>query len=308
MKKMKKIVILLIGLLIVSCTNDDESSKPTVNKSIVSITENNYRNDKLFSFRKLSFSNDQLTRIEYSDKRRDDYSYNSNGLVSKITEYDPNNILSVTTLYSYDEKGRISTLEKYSSPSSTIFNNAHYVFTYSSGKISRQEYNVNQVTPLNPHDFLLNSNNEIITDIIFKDGYSYYYTYANSNIVNTSFYSISVTQGTNMKLSYTNLKNDFNYKKYLFGKEWKLNNFLSVLSSTNTIFELSENLVSNVTIDRSTHQYNNPPDYSNYYKNIAFNYEFNESNQMTKETREITQKIDGVISPVSKSEFIFEYK
>jgi hypothetical protein len=306
---MKKIVILIIGVLIVSCTNDDESSKPTLNKSISSITENNYKNDKLYSFRKLSFSNDELIRIEYSDKRHEEYSYNSNGLVSKITEYDSNNILSLTMLYSYDDNGRINKIERHPSPSQTLQTNANYVFTYTPDKITLKVYSENQDTPPRAHDLLLSSNSEIITDIVFPDIYKKYHTYINGNLVTSSFYSDSGNLGINMKLSYTNLKNDFNYKKYLFGKEWKLNNFLNNYQFRNIyLYELSENLVATATTDHSTNQYNNPPDYSNYYQNIIFNYEFNDDNQITKETQDYTQKIDGVISPVSKSEFIYEYK
>ena len=279
---MKKILILITTLLIVSCSKDDSDFSNSIsNTNLVSITKNYYNNNILYTFEKLNFYEQKLINIQYKDGSYDDYQY-SNNLVSSILEFDLNDILMWTTTYKYDNDGRI--IEISIKPSST-----------NSTQVTREKiisYNTDQIICVctwsgggyNKYEFTLNTNGEITSEKLFdingnQISQTISYNFSNKNLLSfTIINSITNTQEVS-NFTYSNLKNDYNYKKYLFGTKWKTNSFLwhkqqfGVFPSGNYESETSENLVSS---------------FSDNSRNYSFNYIFNEKNQIIKETQNFT--------------------
>ena len=64
---MKKIFILILGFLIVSCSqNDSDCPNSISNTNLVSITKNYYNNNVLYAFEKLNFYDQRVINIQWS--------------------------------------------------------------------------------------------------------------------------------------------------------------------------------------------------------------------------------------------------
>ncbi|MBF4491590.1 hypothetical protein IR010_03485 [Flavobacterium sp. MR2016-29] len=299
---MKKIMMLLAGFLAVSCSNDDiVSSAPQ--KKLSSIKMNYYQNDKLMTFRNFTFLNDQLVTIKYQESAREDYTYNIQGLVSQILIYNLSGRLITTITYSYDTAGRIT--EKSFKTFVTDTGepvNVNFVFTHLADKIVvAKTYNGD----IQNEEILMNSNKKIIKQVLKPDIHSATFQYENDNVTSskTFIFNLESTES----YSYNTLKNDYNYRKYIFGNEWKLNDYLDTFDNGSTYFVYlqSENLISEYTSSPS--RIDNSSNKTAVYKRI-FTYNFNDQKQIYKETEIYSRIVDGTTENIGKSEFIYTYK
>jgi hypothetical protein len=311
---MKKIIILMIGVLIASCSNDNSENEVQVltkNIGLSTITKK-YYNETNFNYHidKLYFKNEKLSVFRYQNGTYDGYKYNDANLLSSIEKYDSKNSALSTTNFYYDSLGRIieidevpNSIESSVSRKSTI--------AYNTDKII-----VTAITRpylyLETFELLLNNTNEIISYNITEfngrpiiSNIQQQYNYKNGNLTNIN--------SPRDIISYSTIKNDFSYKKNIFGKEWKKNNLLINLLTyyrpINNIYErniyetevyqteVSENLISDYTKSYA-------PD--SYY-NIKADYEFNDQNKITKEIKNFTVTTKGDTKFLGKSEFIYEY-
>jgi hypothetical protein len=303
---MKKIILLFTGLLIVSCSNEELGNSDT-KSGLVSIRENRYMNNQLTTYKTLNFSDDKLITIDYYDDRDyDEYAYNDQGLVSKIIEHQaPGGVYMITT-YLYDEKGRIIEFNKIPGPLYSFPEKGKYEFTYLSDKIIlTTTYDAAKPEKV---EISLNASNNITKRTIFYDAYSYNYTYENGNLTDNSlFYKNKFLTGDYTKYVYSNLKNEYNYKKFIFGKEWKLNSYINgIYLNTPDLTDLSENLVSEY-MTSSVDQIN-PADYT-YILTSKYKYVFNDKNQMEKQTISCKTVINGIPSAnMTTYELLYTYK
>jgi hypothetical protein len=277
---MKKIVTLIVGLLIISCSNDDSTDVNSItNENLVSITKNEYSNNNFSASQKLIFFKGKLNNIQYHDGSYDNYQYDNN-LVSRILRFDSNGLFWTNT-YLYDNDGRIIEITRIPGPTNVqIKNVAKFSFIYKTNQIL-----INAVyTPGDSltYELILDQNNKIINERwlsingnIITNFIYWTNTFTNGNLSN----SLRENDGNytyNLSYSYNNIKNDFNYNKFLFGKHWKnnicLDLFKNVLSVEGGLQITSEYLVTN-----SNRNHND------FSENFTYNYTFNEKNQITKE-------------------------
>ncbi|TDP00166.1 hypothetical protein [Flavobacterium sp. 245] len=300
---MKKIVLLLVGLSMISCSNEELGSSE--NKTdLVSIQENQYLDNELWRHKTFHFADNKLVNIEYeSPGYRDEYTYNDKGLVSKVIENWDVGLILRTTTYIYDDKGRIIEYNKIPGNVNPDLSTAKYTFTYFSDKILctiTYESGNSQTT-----EFLLDANQNIVKEHEINSNYSYVYTFENGNLTETSLFDKNV-KGTSTKYKYSNLKNELQYNQFVFGKEWKLNSFLSSIHPGNSILiGLSENLISE---HKSTYADPiNPNDHTQII-NSTFNYSLNDKNQMEKQTILYTSTTNGIVDVNLRTEISYTYK
>jgi len=299
---MKKIFILIIGFLIVSCSKDDSECPNSIsNAKLVSITKNYYSNNSFASSEKLNFYDDKLINIQYSDGSYEDYQYNNN-LVTRILKFEQDESLFWTYTYLYDNEGRIIEIKRIPSPTNVqVQTVAKYSFVYNTNQILMTAV----FTPGNTltYELIFDQNNKIINEKWLSNNGSlvtnqFYFTntFTNGNLSNSLMENNSGPTD-NISYSYNNIKNDFDYYKFLFGKHWKNNKcldlFKNVLSVRGVLETTSEYLVTN-----SSHNYNNGSE------NTTYNYTFNEKNQISMK---IVEKISTFL-PIYRCESIYEYK
>lgn len=245
---------------------------------------------------KTKFYDQKLINIQYKDGSYDDYQY-SNNLVSRILEFDLNDKLLWTTTYTYDNNERIiKILIKPSSMNSIQVTREKIISYYPNQIICVCTWSDGGYYK---YEFTLDTNGDIMSEKLFDINGNQHietisYNFSNKNLLSfTKINSITNAQEVS-NFTYSNLKNIYNYKKYLFGTKWKTNSLLwhkqqfGVFPSGNYASETSENLVSSFS-DNST--------------NFSFNYLFDDKNQITKETQSFTTTgING------RFESIYEYK
>ncbi|WP_035648396.1 hypothetical protein [Flavobacterium sp. ASV13] len=299
---MKKLIALFTALAIVSCSNEEiDDSRTQTNLS--SIRFNDYHKNLLINSQEMLFENEKLTTVKNFDDTHSDYTYNNQNLVSKIIDYNPSGEILVTTTFLYNNAGKITEMKQLSSPANEENLNAKFVFTHLSGKIVLTKTTENN--PPESLEILFNSNNEIEKRTTFSGALFYKYDFVNGNLE-------KYTQvGTNGSLSerftnykYTNLKNNYSYKKLLYGKEWKLNSYLSSFLNFNSsiMIDLSENLIS----EYSETQFFKESNWTVVYTSKA-GYTFDNKDRMTKMTEVFSMEASGKISNYN-SEFIFSYR
>lgn len=311
---MKKIVSLLIALLIVSCSNDSDNAVPAnKNTTLSTITKNYYLNGSLnLKSSKIYFINEKVSVIRFLDGTYDDYKYNSDNLVSSILKYNSANTLLFTTNYSYDNLKRITKIEEipttsYSGTQQVKIRN----FAYYQNKIVFIREFPSQEFYSYTYELLLDNNNKIIknnwigyNDVVFSNILSSYeYIYTNGNLISAN---------VDDEISYNDLKNDYSYKKTLFGKEWKQNSFLANLypdieksvTSYNSYYywiteiEISENLISAYK-KKYLEQFN---------FNMTASYEFNDKKQILKEIKNYKVTTGNDMMDSVKLEIIYDYQ
>ena len=301
---MKKILILIAGILVVSCSNDDsENSNP---KRLSSIQERYYHNDDInYTSCNYFFRDGKLNIIQYNRGDKEQYFYNQQGLVSEILNFNADNskvLHSHSTSYSYDTQGRI--IEK--NYKGTITNtgepfNVKTVFTYLVDRIVVEETYDGK---LHKGEILMNSNKEIFKEIRIPDIYFIAFEYLNGNIIKSNR-TFSTSQYTET-FSYNTSKNDYNYLKYVFGKEWKMNAYLNYFNNGTAYIHLqSENLISEYT--SNPRKFENTSERTAVYK-TKYNYDFNTDNQMNKETQIYSRTIEGITENLLKIESIYFYE
>ncbi len=298
---MKKLILLIAGLLLVSCTNE-EVENPEAKTNLVSITENQYLDNELWRHKTFNFDDNKLVNIEYeSPGYRDEYTYNDKGLVSKVIEYWNVGLILKTTIYTYDDKGRIIEYNKIPGTANPNLSAAKYKFTFLSDKIiSTVTYESGNSET---NEFLLDANHNIIKQNEVNSNYSYIYTFENGNLTEASLFYQNI-KGNSVDYKYSNLKNELHYNQFIFGKEWKLNSFLSRIHPGNSILtELSENLISEYkTIYRDP---TNPEEKTDITK---FSYTINDKNQMETQTILRTATTSGIVDVNSRTEIFYKYK
>jgi hypothetical protein len=303
---MKKIILFLLGFTAVSCVNDEPIGKE-VNSSLSTIKVNEYRNDVLFYSKIMHFSNDKLTKVTYSgnggEKNYDNYSYNDKGLLSKIVKYENSENLYTVTTFSYDSEERIIEInqQKDLPESETNSLDDKYTFTYLSDKIVSSVYYKNNF--MNSRAFLLNSNQELKNYVIEPNSHFNEYNYNNGNIVSVTAFQPNITANI-ATFSYSSLKNEYDYSKFLYGEKWKLNKYLidfSVFAETDAQFILSKNLIL---------EYNTifvPSDPSIRSNQIKFDYTINEKNLIEKKTITNVRSSKTVGTFTVRTEYLYTY-
>lgn len=298
---MKKITLLLLGLIFVSCSNDDSADSNANTSKLVSITKNYYSNNFFTSSEKLSFNDDKLIKIQYSDGSYENYQYNNN-LVSNIKKFTADDSLYWTLTYLYNTDGKIVEIERTPGPTNTeVQTTAKFSFLYNANRIL-----INAVyTPGDTltYELILDQNNKIINEKWLSingntvtDQFYITNTFANGNL-SASLLENYIGPTNNISYTYNNVKNDFDYYQLLFGTHWKNNKcldlFKNVLSVRGNLETTSEYLVVS-----STHVHNNGSE------NNSYSYTFNEKNKISKEILVRS----STFLPVFRSETIYEYR
>jgi hypothetical protein len=295
---MKKLIVLLTGLLIVSCSNDNDTVYPvekTVLASIKIVTDYGYGNNNPPP-KMLQFENEKLITIQYNGSYIfDRYIYNDQGLVSKILEYRLYGVLFMTTSFLYDAQGRIIEFDRVSGPENINPVNRKYTFTHLSDKIIFTASDESNET--STRELYFNSNNEIAKETLPPSNFYFKYSYTNGNLVDRSVFNNDTFNGTFSSYTYSNLKNDYDYRKYIFGKEWKLNSYLSSYYTYNLhdLTVLSENLIS---------EYTDNYDSTDVTK---FSYSFDDKNNIKAQTQKYTSTINGIIVSSITTEYSYKY-
>jgi hypothetical protein len=303
---MKKIILLLAAILLVSCSNEELGDSEATG-SLMSIKENTYINNELYTYRTLTFSNDKLLNIKYKNPEfHDEYTYNEKGLVSKIVEYQSSGGIYLTTTFLYDNKDRITNFNAIPGPLYPTQIVIEYVVTYLPDKILLRS--TDDPDNFDSVDFFVNANNSFTEEVILLFSSQYKYNFENGNLTSCSVFNYKEVESKNYsKYSYSNLKNEYNYKRFIFGKEWKLNSYLTspYMLRRNIICEQSENLISEIT-----DTYKDPTDPAHYSQiiNTKFDYTVNDQNQMEKQVKTYTSKINGILDVAMKYELLYTYK
>lgn len=251
----------------------------------------------VYYFQKLLFDKQKLVSIQHKDGSYDEYTYD-NDLVSEILEFNTNRVLVWAITYSYDEQGRVIKI---------------FIKPGAAGpvQISREKhitYAANQITCVCTwsdgvyvrYEFMLNERGEILSETLFDEEGNQYphsisYSYTNKNV--TGYRITNAFNGAQevevASFTYNTLKNDHNYKKYLFGSHWKNNSFLGhlyqfrALPSIHYESGISENLISS---------------FSDKTINVSFDYVLNAHNQIVKETQKFTTASQNI-----KIQSIYKY-
>lgn len=306
---MKKIILFLVGFTAVSCVSDEVIGNETSN-SLATIKVNEYRDDVLLYSKIMHFSNDKLTKVTYSgnvsEENYENYSYNSKGLLSKAVRYQyPENLYTVTT-FSYDSEERIVEINSQRDLPNSETNNLDdkFTFTYLTDKIVSSVYYKNNF--MNSSEFLLNSNQEP-KRINKPSSYSKEYNYDNGNIVSSTSFDPDMSSNTTT-YSYSSLKNEYDYSKFLYGEKWKLNKYFIgytvglTTGEGDALFSFSKNLISEY---RTISVPSNPGLHNNH---IKYDYVINDKNLLEKKT--ITNvRYSTKYSPLTfRTEYLYTYK
>ncbi|SFC77548.1 hypothetical protein [Flavobacterium phragmitis] len=252
---MKKIIILLIGFLAVSCTNDDSKES-----ELVSITTDYYADNILWDSSKYYYSNSKLEDVKNLDKSHTNYSYNNN-LIATASNYEPDGFLFSTNKYTFDSNDRLTEFAVVFSDNSEI----KYTITYNETTIlvTYKHYNGNAIV----YEFGLNANKQIISKKTISvngappraNSLRYQYTYEGQNLVAVTSFNAETNVTTPLvTYTYGTEKNEADPSKHMYGKAWKMNSFFMVIvNGGNYTSQVSENIVSsykegtrNATINR----------------------------------------------------------
>lgn len=241
---MKKLsLIVLLNLIISSCSSDDKSLDTT--QSFKYIKTEFYENGIPRSYSIQNFENNKLVNIQYSEGQYTDFEYRSD-FVSKISEYDVNASLTSATSYEYDNLGRIKQKNRIPSPGFSDLSYMHEIL-----------YNDNENTiqfriswsdgAENNRTLSLDNSNRIERDIR-NNLNDIVYTYSNNNLIQIT-QNIDNYISSELEFNYLNKEksNLYTYEKYFFGSEWKnnliLDTKLGLVLDPNT-HRLSNNYVS----------------------------------------------------------------
>lgn len=298
---MKKIAILLIGLCMISCSNEELGSSEIKSK-LISIEENQYLDNELWIHKVYNFDDNKLINIKYENSDfGDEYTYNEKGLVSKVVEnVDIGKVLKTTT-YSYDDKGRLIEYNQIPGNVDLNLSTFKYTFTYLSDRILRTFKSQSGYSET--IEFFVDANYNIIKKTIANSDYSYIFTYENGNLTEASEFNKN-SKGTSVNYKYSNLKNELQINQFIFGKEWKLNSFLYRLHPGNSILTgISENLISEYSTT-----FRNPINPDNQTDITKFTYKMNDKNQMEKQTILRTATTNGIVDVNSRTEISYKYE
>lgn len=306
---MKKNILLILAFTVISCVNDGSIGNEA-NSSLSTIKVDEYRDDVLSYSKIMHFSSDKLTKVIYTidgnEKNYENYSYNSKGLLSKVVRYEYPENLYTQTIFSYDSEERIIEINQQRDLPNSETNSFDdkFTFTYLPDKIISSVYYKNNF--MNSTEFLLNSNKEV-KRIINPNSYFQEYNYNNGNIVSVKSFQPDMSSNTTT-FSYSPLKNEHDYNKFLYGEKWKFNKYLigSTIGFTtdesDTLFTLSKNLIS----EYSTISVPSDPTLLSHH--IKFDYVINDKNVIERKTITNVRSSTKVGSLTIRNEYRYTYK
>ncbi|NWL01257.1 hypothetical protein DM790_10560 [Flavobacterium collinsii] len=305
--KMKKIVILILGLFTVACSNDaitysdyelDKPLDPNIEISYT-ITKRYYNDQNINNdTEKFYFSEEKIVLYLKNNGYYFKYKYNNN-LLSEIQGYDPRNTVISSTKFVYDNLERIIEIDDL--PNTARKNETtKYSLVYDLDKITAIEKVSYPEQHTRTYEFKINGNNQIISyDFTKMDEkevpkiYLKQFSYENGNLISLN----------DLEISYGNVKNDYNFKKNLFGKEWKKNNFITnYLLRETFVTNAPQSEISDYLISSSKQKLDN-----NVIYDVKVDYEFNNQNKITKEIRKYNFTANGATKDGGRTEFIYEY-
>jgi len=285
MKKLNLLIIVSIGLIISSCCSDDDCGISDTTQSLISITKDYYTNNNLTFSAKFNFYSERLINIQYSDNSYDDIYYEGD-LISKILEFDANNDWEWTTTYTYNSSNKLIQKKVTPSPNNTITDVSRqkdFVYngnliqsesSWSDGGLHKNMIILNN-EKLITEDKILNSENTIVLTHMFE-----YINESLSKVIRKDS-NENITAEVTFEYIEKVTSDIYNYDKYLFGKEWKNNSYLNnhhTLITESDSYKVHKNYISN---------YN----YSDFLTNTTitstFNYEFDTSDNIIKQTQNV---------------------
>ena len=321
--KIKKIVILTVLVLTYACTNDDGILNESTDKSseLVSVTHNRYVDNELAFKSKHIFNNKKLTKIEFIDHSYD-LAFYTNELISKIERYDSSETLWSTITYTYDNQGKLTnkTIFDYREDPLPTFSLIEKQIEYVDDKIK---------ATLNFYD----------ANHVFESSFVYILTLGTNGLIAEQQepeeeIDLGIGQGINpegsnqsMKVEYTNgnpsrfvysggldaeitytysdslVSDAYQFKKYIYGREWKNNHILNKLFNLGyyEMTEINDNYLTGFTY---THEANTTSGTIEYFTSTtSVTYEFDTQGNLSTQTK-VTTLDDG---SVIKNEDTYEY-
>lgn len=284
MKKLNLLICISIGLIILSCSPNNDCGDSNNTQNLILITKEYYTNNSLTSSTKFNFYSNKLINIQYSDNSYDDIYYEG-GLISRILEFKTNNEWEWTTTYTYTSSNELIQKKVIPSPNNTITDVSRQKdFVYGGNLI--QSENSWSDGGFHKNTISLNSKNFMTEDKLFNNNdvleSRYLFEYINNNLSKKTLKNHEdniVIQSTYNYLNQVETE-PYKYNKYLYGSEWKNNSSLNKqfgLGQVNS-YEISENYISNY------YTYN-------FELSISitgtFNYEFDSNERIIQQTENI---------------------
>lgn len=302
MKTSSHIVIILFALVCFSCSNEklelENTESTSSDTGLVSITLTTAFNATI----KHLFKDEKLEKIEYSSGHYDIPSY-TDGLISKIEEFDENGDLKWTSTYFYDDTGRLIRRETIPHNSYTQYDIREKTFEYNANNIAvvlnfyNTEYELNAS---NSFDLQL-SEAGLITEETFNDidGHVKLITYSDNNPIS---YSQFLGSENRIETSFTYTSEEateaYHFRQYMFGKEWKNNYILNNQFNTDysNIYVTSEHLLESYTTLLKI-------DSGDVYEYLNVTYEFDDLGRITQQFIENNYSNGSVFD----REMVYEY-
>lgn len=292
---MKILLFITLGLIVIACSN--ESLFKTGEKELSSITRTMYSVDKNGNASNttatLTFQGKEIKDIRYDGLYSETFEY-LDGSISKRRKFDLNKTPVSTVNYSYDNLGRITKIESQIGDK-LISNETNYnddtrqinsVWKNVPGHIIYERYvlTANQEGQISQEAVRLSDNS-----ILYYGSYEY-------SVNNLASCKIKVLpndlnqKGDSINFKYLDKKNTGYYKKFMFGKQWKINasienavNFSPFVTSRwedlLSIYPMiSENLIS---------------EYSTKEVSVSFSYTFDDQGDVTMQIEQRTYANGG---------------
>lgn len=145
MKKLNLLLTFFVGLTILSCSSDDDSTTSTQEVQLDRFEQKLYDNEGLNQIYIFDYTNNRPETSSYYNAQNvligySNWEYNSNGLLSEINDFSSDNVLTRNLKIIYDNQNRIINTDMVysSSPTNHILVN----FTHNSDNTISSEYSV----------------------------------------------------------------------------------------------------------------------------------------------------------------------
>lgn len=191
---MKKAVVLILILILFSCNSDDSGNTTNV-PQLIKMEQLSYDNGVLEERIVFEYNNQKPTRATFFDANNNltastNFIYNSNGLLSAIKNYAPDNSLISEMTITYNSQNRIVSTDRVST--SQPDNHSSVDFTYNPNNTITSVYTSGSTTQ--ERTFELNSNG-LIHKEIFNGNVITSVTYDNLKPITKTAYSETYTYG-----------------------------------------------------------------------------------------------------------------
>lgn len=243
MKTLKKLSVLFIALLFVSCNNDDSNSSNEEKANI--LISSGSTSEGLF------ITNNFLDKVVFSSGYKETYVYNEENKVEKITSYKPDNTILYTVDFVYNSSGEIDFLKKEFAGYQTYLKATFDFSNPDNITILRENYNVSDNTLYSTDNIgvytLVLSNNNIVTitnGLGSQKNYSYspdssVYNNLNSLKELSIFSEIFRTGGletiSDLNLSSSTIQGQTNTYQYEYNSDGKVSKKITYNSSLELI-------------------------------------------------------------------------